>query len=158
MALSLALLTADASTNNNNSLQTFDLKDVGTMVVAPSPNTTRNKLTNDTIECYTYKKLTPLDIIEMQTKSSVVMEELMKDYEEELKNPIKGMISGNLMRSMLIQVQKLKVHTEAAMLTMDQILASNELTIAATAALPAIAILGITYCLFTIVRFMFIYV
>ena len=127
----------------NNSLQPFDLKGVGTMVVAPSPNTTRSKSSSsDTMECYTYKKLTPLDIVEMQTKSSVVMEELMKDYEEELKNPIKGMISGNLMRSMLIQVQKLKVHTEAAMLTMDQILASNELTIAATAALPAIAILG----------------
>ena len=67
----------------------------------------------------------------------------MKDYEEEMKAPIKGMISGNLMRSMLIQVQKLKVHTEAAMLTMDQILASNELTIAATAALPAFMLLGL---------------
>ena len=34
------------------------------------------------------------------------------------------------MTAMLIQMQKLKVHTEAAMLTMDQILASNELTMA----------------------------
>lgn len=31
----------------------------------------------------------------------------------------------------------ISVHTEAAMLTMDQILASNELTMAATAAMPA---------------------
>ena len=41
-----------------------------------------------------------------------------------------GMLLGNLMTAMLIQMQKLKVHTEAAMLTMDQILASNELTMA----------------------------
>jgi hypothetical protein len=39
-------------------------------------------------------------------------------------------------------MQKLKVHTEAAMLTMDQILTSNELTMAATAAMPAMAVLG----------------
>lgn len=39
-------------------------------------------------------------------------------------------------------MQKLKVHTEGAMLTMDQILASNELTIAATAALPAVCLFG----------------
>jgi hypothetical protein len=34
------------------------------------------------------------------------------------------------------------VHTEAAMLKMDQILASNELTIAATAAMPAFGLVG----------------
>ena len=42
----------------------------------------------------------------------------------------------------ILQMQKLKVHTEGAMLTMDQILASNELTIAATAALPAFTLFG----------------
>lgn len=40
-------------------------------------------------------------------------------------------------------MQKLKVHTEGAMLTMDQILASNELTIAATAAMPALVAFGL---------------
>lgn len=68
---------------------------------------------------------------------------LMKEYEKELQTPVGGMIYGNLFTAMLIQMQKLKVHTEAAMLTMDQILASNELTIAATAAMPAFFAFGI---------------
>lgn len=50
-------------------------------------------------------------------------------------------------------MQKLKVHTEAAMLTMDQILASNELTIAGTAAMPALAFFG--YAVMTIRRLLF---
>jgi ATP synthase regulation protein NCA2 len=39
-------------------------------------------------------------------------------------------------------MQKLKVHTEAAMLTMDQILASNELTIALSSSIPAFIFTG----------------
>lgn len=39
-------------------------------------------------------------------------------------------------------MQKLKVHTEAAMVNMDKVLASNQLTMAATAAMPAFVILG----------------
>lgn len=65
------------------------------------------------------------------------MDGLMERYEEEMKNPIQGFLFGSLMTSMLIQMQKLKVHTEAAMLTMDQILASNELTIALSSSIPA---------------------
>jgi hypothetical protein len=67
---------------------------------------------------------------------------LMSEYEKELQTPIRGIVYGNLFTAMLIQMQKLKVHTEAAMLTMDQILASNELTIAATAAMPALIAFG----------------
>lgn len=70
------------------------------------------------------------------------MEQLMRKYESELRAPVKGLVFGSLMTAMLIQMQKLKVHTEAAMLTMDQILTSNELTMAATAAMPALALLG----------------
>eukprot|EP01041_Mallomonas_annulata_P012326 gene12326-25929_t len=69
------------------------------------------------------------------------MELLMRRYESELRSPISGVLFGSLMTAMLIQMQKLKVHTEAAMLTMDQILTSNELTMAATAAMPAMAVL-----------------
>ena len=39
-------------------------------------------------------------------------------------------------------MQKLKVHTEAAMLKMDKVIASNQLTMAITAAMPSIGILG----------------
>lgn len=41
---------------------------------------------------------------------------------------------------MLIQIQKMKMHMEAALLTMDQVLTSNELTMAATAAIPGVAL------------------
>lgn len=68
---------------------------------------------------------------------------LMREYEKELVKPIRGILFGSLFSAILIQMQKLKVHTEAAMLTMDQILASNELTIAATAALPALGLFGV---------------
>ena len=40
-------------------------------------------------------------------------------------------------------MQELKVHTESAMLTMDQVLASNELTITITAAIPGFCLLGV---------------
>lgn len=39
-------------------------------------------------------------------------------------------------------MQELKVHTESAMLTMDQVLASNELTIAVSAAIPGFCLIG----------------
>ena len=42
------------------------------------------------------------------------------------------------MQPAIIQVQKLKVDTEAAMLQMDQILRANELSIALVAATPAL--------------------
>lgn len=50
--------------------------------------------------------------------------------------------AGQLPRSLLIQVQKLKVDTEAAMLEIDQILKANELNMALLAAVPAIIITG----------------
>lgn len=68
---------------------------------------------------------------------------MMHSYENELKQPIKNLVSGDLMRSLLIQVQKLKVDTESAMLEIDQILKANELSISLVAAIPAFAIAGL---------------
>jgi hypothetical protein len=64
----------------------------------------------------------------------------MRSYESELMHPVKGLLFGDLLTALLIQValyinsssgaiflssyvqmQKLKVHTESAMLTMDQV-------------------------------------
>ena len=42
----------------------------------------------------------------------------------------------------IVQVQKLKLDTEAAMLELDQILRANELTVAVVAAIPSLAIAG----------------
>ncbi len=49
------------------------------------------------------------------------MNALMSEYERQLQTPIRGMLFGSLMTTILIQMQKLKVHTEAAMLKMDQV-------------------------------------
>lgn len=66
----------------------------------------------------------------------------MRLYEQELKRPIRNLVGGDLARCLLIQVQKLKVDSESAMLEIDQILKSNELSIALVAAIPAILIAG----------------
>ena len=42
-------------------------------------------------------------------------------------------------------MQKLKVHTEAAYLSMDQVIESNNLTMAISAAVPAVALAGLTF-------------
>jgi nuclear-control-of-ATPase protein 2 len=71
------------------------------------------------------------------------MELMMRSYEQELKRPVRNLVSGDLMRSLLIQVQKLKVDTESAMLEIDQILRANELSISLVAAVPAFLIAGV---------------
>lgn len=76
------------------------------------------------------------------------MDALMKSYEKELQNPIQGILFGNLMTAMLIQMQKLKVESEGAMLKMDKVLASNQLTMAGTAALPSFFALGSMFYFF----------
>jgi hypothetical protein len=79
----------------------------------------------------------------LSDEQQLVWDALMRSYESDMKSPFVGLTVGNLANSMLIQIQKLKVHTEAAMLTMDQVLASNQLTMAATAAMPGFAMLAI---------------
>lgn len=71
------------------------------------------------------------------------MELMMRSYEQELKRPVRNLVNGDLMRSLLIQVQKLKVDTESAMLEIDQILRANELSISLVAAVPAFLIAGV---------------
>lgn len=70
------------------------------------------------------------------------MELMMHCYESELKKPIRNLVTGDLMRSLLIQVQKMKVDTESAMLEIDQILKANELSISLVAAIPAFILAG----------------
>jgi hypothetical protein len=53
------------------------------------------------------------------------MDLVMKPYNREIQHPIRSLLLGDLMHGLLIQVQKVKVDTEAAMLAMDQILKSN---------------------------------
>lgn len=67
---------------------------------------------------------------------------MMKAYEAELKRPIRSAITGQLPRTLLIQVQKLKLDTESAMLQMDQLLKANQLNLALIAAIPAFLVAG----------------
>lgn len=62
---------------------------------------------------------------------------VMARYEKELMHPIQNLLSGELARALLIQVQKLKLDIETAMLELDQILKANEINFAVLAALPA---------------------
>jgi len=66
------------------------------------------------------------------------MEHVMRNYKIEAKNPMKNAFSGSLLNVSLIQMQKVKVMTEAAMLRLDQLLATNQLTMAGMAAMPAL--------------------
>ncbi|XP_078443176.1 dgd1 suppressor 1 [Wolffia australiana] len=66
-----------------------------------------------------------------------MLEIVMSRYEKELAHPIQNLIGGELPRALLIQVQKLKLDVETAMLELDQILKANEINFAILAALPA---------------------
>ncbi|KAE8037586.1 hypothetical protein FH972_010164 [Carpinus fangiana] len=66
-----------------------------------------------------------------------MLEIVMARYEKELMHPIQNLLNGELARALLIQVQKLKLDIETAMLELDQILKANEINFAILAALPA---------------------
>ena len=52
---------------------------------------------------------------------------ILKAYEKDLQRPLYGSIRGNLVRTLLIQIQKTKVDVEVAMHGIDSILKSQEL-------------------------------
>lgn len=52
---------------------------------------------------------------------------VLKAYEKEMQSPVKNAIAGNLIRALLIQIQKTKVDVEVAMNGIDSILKSQEL-------------------------------
>lgn len=78
-----------------------------------------------------------------------MMEIMMARYEKEVIHPLQNLLGGELARALLIQIQKLKLDIETAMLEMDQILKANEINFAMLAALPAFFI---TVILAAIVR------
>jgi len=52
---------------------------------------------------------------------------VLRVYEKELQNPLYGTLRGNLVRALLIQIQKTKVDVEVAMGGIDSLLKSQEL-------------------------------
>ncbi|KAI7889453.1 ATP synthase regulation protein NCA2-domain-containing protein [Mucor mucedo] len=65
------------------------------------------------------------------------MSVLLKEYEKEIKNPLKNVIAGDLLQTILIQVQKTKVDVDLAMSALDKLLKSNELNFAFLAVAPS---------------------
>ncbi|KAG0268644.1 Nuclear control of ATPase protein 2 [Actinomortierella ambigua] len=66
---------------------------------------------------------------------------VMKAYEKELKTPLKGAVAGDLIQTLLIQVQKTKVDIEVAMAALDKLLKANELNFAFLAVGPSLLLL-----------------
>ncbi|KAL6009878.1 hypothetical protein ACLOJK_000309 [Asimina triloba] len=66
-----------------------------------------------------------------------MLEIVMVSYEKELTHPLQSLLGGELARALLIQIQKLKLDIETAMLELNQILRANEINFAILAALPA---------------------
>ncbi|KAL2919695.1 Nuclear control of ATPase protein 2 [Polyrhizophydium stewartii] len=65
---------------------------------------------------------------------------VLQRYEAEIKKPIRGVVTGELIRSLLIQIQKAKVDGELAISALDKLLKSNELNFAFLAVMPALAV------------------
>lgn len=63
---------------------------------------------------------------------------VMSAYEKQISSPISSAITGKLIRTLLIQVQKSKVDLEVALSGIDQLLQSQQLVFGLIAAFPAI--------------------
>ncbi|KAJ6520353.1 NCA2-domain-containing protein [Mycena sanguinolenta] len=61
-------------------------------------------------------------------------------YEEDIKTPVKSALTGTLLRSLFIQVQKAKVDIDQALAGIDKLLKSQELTFAFVGLAPALVI------------------
>ncbi|KAI7869689.1 ATP synthase regulation protein NCA2-domain-containing protein [Spinellus fusiger] len=62
---------------------------------------------------------------------------VLKIYEQEIKSPIKNVVTGHLVQALLIQIQKTKVDVDLAMTALDKLLKSNELNFAFLAVAPS---------------------
>ncbi|TPX57764.1 hypothetical protein PhCBS80983_g03581 [Powellomyces hirtus] len=65
---------------------------------------------------------------------------VLKRYAEEIKSPLKNAVSGDLIRALLIQIQKAKVDGELAIDALDKLLRSNELNFAFLAVTPSLLV------------------
>ncbi|CAK5280399.1 unnamed protein product [Mycena citricolor] len=65
---------------------------------------------------------------------------VLRLYEEDIKSPVKSALTGTLLRSMFIQVQKAKVDIDQALAGIDKLLKSQELTFAFVGLAPAMVI------------------
>ncbi|KAI0297731.1 ATP synthase regulation protein NCA2-domain-containing protein [Russula brevipes] len=65
---------------------------------------------------------------------------ILQIYEEDIKSPVRSAVSGTLLRSAFIQVQKAKVDVDQALAGIDKLLKSQELTFAFVGVAPALSL------------------
>lgn len=65
---------------------------------------------------------------------------VLRIYEEDIKSPVRKALTGSLIRSLLIQIQKAKVDLDQALSGIDKLLKSQELTFAFVGVAPSLAI------------------
>ncbi|CAI7892574.1 unnamed protein product, partial [Closterium sp. NIES-54] len=73
---------------------------------------------------------------------SDLMALVMREYEKDMANPLTHLLTGRLAEALLIQVQRMKLHIETAMLELEQILRANQINFALLTALPALLLLS----------------
>jgi nuclear-control-of-ATPase protein 2 len=78
---------------------------------------------------------------------------VLKVYERDLRSPFKGTVRGDLVRALLIQVQKTKVDVEVAISGIDRLLKSQELVFGFVGLTPGIIVcLGVSRWFMTTFR------
>lgn len=79
--------------------------------------------------------------------------DFMEIYENQLEKPIKNIVTGGLIRSLLIQVQKTKVEGSLALNGIDKMLQSQQLVFGVVAISPALLILYVTTtCVYRLIK------
>lgn len=82
-----------------------------------------------------------MDPLQLQQIASQVQQgdlsTIMKSFEDDIRQPLRNVFVGNLIRSLFIQIQKAKVDSELAISALDKLLKSNELNFAFLAVVPA---------------------
>ncbi|KAG0590203.1 hypothetical protein KC19_1G080900 [Ceratodon purpureus] len=99
------------------------------------------KLASDALNRMAKEFVTQTEGIKVASTASdqELMRKVMSRYEQELVSPVRNLLGGELARGLLIQVQKLKLDVEMAVLDLNQILRANEINFAILAFLPAFA-------------------
>ncbi|GMF18287.1 unnamed protein product [[Candida] boidinii] len=89
------------------------------------------------------KNLTKIELVKLLTDEvrKGDLTPVMIGYETDLKKPVKSMILGDMIRNLLIQIQKAKVDGTIALSGIDKILKSQELVFGIVAASPSCLII-----------------
>lgn len=66
---------------------------------------------------------------------------VMKYYQQEMNSPIRSALFGDLIKGILIQVQKVKVDGEGLIIQIDQLMRQNEINFSLLATIPVILLL-----------------